>query len=601
MSVSAPSLARDVVHRASPVLTDRTVRITFCARMREDARAVTTAAAPTGDRVADILRGACRVVVRDGAHGLRMAEVAREAGVSKALLHYYFSTRQELLRAAFAFSSDLWDEAVRGAARARAERRQEGRAVPARVRRLGRALQRATRALERGLEQPARRRGAPPARAGALPRLGRAARRAASKRGATTARCRPRSPPDATGWRLAAVADGLDSMLYLGLTRPRGRRGSSCARASSGSSRRDEHRAARRRARAASASGSTTSLAVDDISLDDRQRRVLLAPRPVGLRQDDDAADDRRVRAAGRRPHRDRRRRRHRDAAAQAAGEHGLPELRALPAPHRGEQNVGFGLRFRKLVEGREAGARRRRRSSSCGSAASASASRISSRAVSSSGWRSRARSILSPDVLLLDEPLGALDAKLRRELQIELKSIQREVGITFLYVTHDQEEALTMSDRLAVMAGGRVEQLGTPREVYEHPQTAFVADFLGVSNLMRGVGSTGPAGSTSADVALARRGADDAARASFGSRSDPSASASSRTATSGENRVPVDDRAVRLPRLDDAGVRRASGRRSRAGARRELGGGRRVRRRSGGHRLSARRTRCGSSPTTRR
>ena len=94
---------------------------------------------------------------------------------------------------------------------------------------------------------------------------------------------------------------------------------------------------------------------------------------------------------------------------------------------------------------------------------------------------------MLSPSVLLLDEPLGALDAKLRRELQVELKSIQREIGITFLYVTHDQEEALTMSDRLAVMANGKVEQLGTPRDVYEHPETAFVADFLGVSNLMRG------------------------------------------------------------------------------------------------------------------
>jgi spermidine/putrescine transport system ATP-binding protein len=93
---------------------------------------------------------------------------------------------------------------------------------------------------------------------------------------------------------------------------------------------------------------------------------------------------------------------------------------------------------------------------------------------------------ILSPAVLLLDEPLGALDAKLRRELQIELKSIQREVGITFLYVTHDQEEALTMSDRLAVMQRGRVEQLGSPRDVYERPETTFVADFMGVSNLMR-------------------------------------------------------------------------------------------------------------------
>jgi spermidine/putrescine transport system ATP-binding protein len=92
---------------------------------------------------------------------------------------------------------------------------------------------------------------------------------------------------------------------------------------------------------------------------------------------------------------------------------------------------------------------------------------------------------ILNPSVLLLDEPLGALDAKLRKALQIELKSIQEEVGITFIYVTHDQEEALTMSDRLAVMSNGRVEQIGPPKEVYEEPSTAYVADFLGVSNLM--------------------------------------------------------------------------------------------------------------------
>jgi spermidine/putrescine transport system ATP-binding protein len=99
---------------------------------------------------------------------------------------------------------------------------------------------------------------------------------------------------------------------------------------------------------------------------------------------------------------------------------------------------------------------------------------------------------VLSPSVLLLDEPLGALDAKLRRGLQIELKSIQRDVGITFLYVTHDQEEALTMSDRLAVMHGGRIRQLGSPRDVYEEPATAFVADFLGVSNLMSGIAEGG-------------------------------------------------------------------------------------------------------------
>jgi len=89
------------------------------------------------------------------------------------------------------------------------------------------------------------------------------------------------------------------------------------------------------------------------------------------------------------------------------------------------------------------------------------------------------------PKVLLLDEPLGALDLKLRKGLQIELKRIQREVGITFVYVTHDQEEALTMSDRIAVMNRGRVEQVADPEDVYERPETTFVAGFIGVSNLM--------------------------------------------------------------------------------------------------------------------
>jgi spermidine/putrescine transport system ATP-binding protein len=92
---------------------------------------------------------------------------------------------------------------------------------------------------------------------------------------------------------------------------------------------------------------------------------------------------------------------------------------------------------------------------------------------------------VLHPSVLLLDEPLGALDAKLRRSLKVELKALQERVGITFLYVTHDQEEALTMSDRLAVMHAGRIVQLGTPRAIYEEPADTYVADFLGVSNLM--------------------------------------------------------------------------------------------------------------------
>jgi spermidine/putrescine transport system ATP-binding protein len=109
---------------------------------------------------------------------------------------------------------------------------------------------------------------------------------------------------------------------------------------------------------------------------------------------------------------------------------------------------------------------------------------------------------VLRPKVLLLDEPLGALDAKLRRQLQIELKQLQTHVGITFIYVTHDQEEALTMSDRIAVIDRGRIQQAASPRDLYEEPANEFVADFLGVSNLMDAV-VTGPSGE-GAEVRLA-------------------------------------------------------------------------------------------------
>ncbi len=106
-----------------------------------------------------------------------------------------------------------------------------------------------------------------------------------------------------------------------------------------------------------------------------------------------------------------------------------------------------------------------------------------------SGGQRQRvalARAVVNePEVLLLDEPLGALDLKLRQEMQIELKQIQKEVGITFVYVTHDQEEALTMSDRLAVMASGQIEQIGSPVDVYERPASEFVAGFIGISNVL--------------------------------------------------------------------------------------------------------------------
>jgi spermidine/putrescine transport system ATP-binding protein len=148
------------------------------------------------------------------------------------------------------------------------------------------------------------------------------------------------------------------------------------------------------------------------------------------------------------------------------------------------EQNVAFGLKYQK--------ASRREVQERVGSSLElVQMSQFASRRPNqlSGGQQQRvalARAlILNPKVLLLDEPLGALDAKLRKRLQIELKALQEEVGITFVYVTHDQEEALTMSDRIAVMSQGRVEQVGPPKEIYEEPATAYVADFLGVSNLM--------------------------------------------------------------------------------------------------------------------
>jgi spermidine/putrescine transport system ATP-binding protein len=113
-----------------------------------------------------------------------------------------------------------------------------------------------------------------------------------------------------------------------------------------------------------------------------------------------------------------------------------------------------------------------------------------------SGGQRQRvalARALVNrPRVLLLDEPLGALDLKLRKEMQLELKRIQHEMGFTFIHVTHDQEEAMTMADWIVVMNGGRIEQLGEPADLYEHPRTAFVASFLGVSNLLPGTAEAG-------------------------------------------------------------------------------------------------------------
>jgi spermidine/putrescine transport system ATP-binding protein len=148
------------------------------------------------------------------------------------------------------------------------------------------------------------------------------------------------------------------------------------------------------------------------------------------------------------------------------------------------EDNVAFGLK-RKRVPREEIGKRVAAELERVG--LSAEAKRRPAQL--SGGMQQRvalARALVNlPKVLLLDEPLGALDLKLRKGLQVELKRIQREVGITFVYVTHDQEEALTMSDRIAVMNRGRVEQVGGPEEVYDRPATTFVAGFIGVSNLM--------------------------------------------------------------------------------------------------------------------
>jgi spermidine/putrescine transport system ATP-binding protein len=151
---------------------------------------------------------------------------------------------------------------------------------------------------------------------------------------------------------------------------------------------------------------------------------------------------------------------------------------------------------------------------------------------------------VLNPSVLLLDEPLGALDAKLRKTLQVELKALQEAVGITFVYVTHDQEEALTMSDRLAVMAGGRIEQVGSPAELYEEPATTYVAGFLGVANLF-----SAKAGGHGGDGRCRLRLGDFELEASGGD-----------TAATGDVRVVIRPERVRLEPYGSTGPNRVPG-----------------------------------------
>ncbi|MGW0954652.1 ABC transporter ATP-binding protein, partial [Streptomyces sp. NPDC002545] len=152
------------------------------------------------------------------------------------------------------------------------------------------------------------------------------------------------------------------------------------------------------------------------------------------------------------------------------------------------------------------------------------------------------ARALINhPKVLLLDEPLGALDLKLRRQMQLELKRIQTEVGITFIHVTHDQEEAMTMADTVAVMNGGRVEQLGSPTDLYENPQTTFVANFLGTSNLIE------------AEVD-SRSGEELVLKAGGGKLSLPQARCSAPATTGGKVLVGVRPEKISLTHADDAG-----------------------------------------------
>jgi putative spermidine/putrescine transport system ATP-binding protein len=148
-------------------------------------------------------------------------------------------------------------------------------------------------------------------------------------------------------------------------------------------------------------------------------------------------------------------------------------------------QNVEYGLKVKRVPK-----AERRRRAEEALEAVRLGSYGGRKPAQMSGGQRQRvalARALVNrPKVLLLDEPLGALDLKLREQMQVELKALQRQVGITFVFVTHDQEEALTMSDRIVVFNAGRVEQVGTPAEVYERPATEFVAGFVGTSNLLQ-------------------------------------------------------------------------------------------------------------------
>ena len=235
-------------------------------------------------------------------------------------------------------------------------------------------------------------------------------------------------------------------------------------------------RCAASRSVSATTSPSTTSISTS-------ARQLLRAARPVGLRQDDHAADDRRLRGA--------------DGGQVELGGVDVtdvpPHKRDVNTvfqsyalfPHgRSRRNVAFGLERKKVAKDEV-----KRRVAEALELVSSAARERRKPAQMSGGQQQRvalARALVNrPRALLLDEPLGALDLRLRKQLQLELSHIQREVGITFVHVTHDQEEAMTMADTIAVMRDGRIDQLGRPTELYDTPRTEFVANFLGSSNLI--------------------------------------------------------------------------------------------------------------------
>ena len=249
--------------------------------------------------------------------------------------------------------------------------------------------------------------------------------------------------------------------------------------------------------------------AVDDLDLEIADGEFFSMLGPVGLRQDHRAAADRRA-SSSPTDGTDPARRRGRDRPAAVPRATSTPSSRTTRSSRTWtcSQNVEYGLRVKK-VDRKE----RRRRAEEALAAVRLEGYGERRPHQLSGGQRQRvalARALVNrPKVLLLDEPLGALDLKLRREMQLELKQIQRDVGITFVFVTHDQEEALTMSDRVAVFNDGRVEQVATPVELYESPASPFVAGFVGTSNLLGGDAAPRLLG----DAGRVRRPAREAAR----------------------------------------------------------------------------------------